>query len=190
MSTTTGGSYPLYPPSELDQTQIFQGAYDEQEQRLRTSAIAQISNVSIDVDLDPSEDGVFIADKDSGDLLKVNADGSINVNTAPPRPMATVYNEIVGISAGVSTIVSQVTLTQDVLLQKIDFSGTNIAEYQLVIDGTTEDKKRTYFGNSLNDTFDFDQGLSLLNGQVVTVYVIHNRPTVGDFNTRMQFLED
>lgn len=73
-------SYPLYQPSKLDEKQIFQGAYDEETQRLRTDAIATISNVSIEIDLDPSEDGVYIADKDSGNKLSVNADGSIDVN--------------------------------------------------------------------------------------------------------------
>lgn len=188
--STTGGSYPLFPPSKLDQTQIFQGAYDEQAQRLRTNAIAQISNVSIHVDLDPAEDGVFVGDKVTGDALKVNPDGSITVNVANAKPMGTVYSEVVGIIAGITTIVSQITLTQDVLLQKIDFSGSNIAEYELAIDGNTEDKKRTYFGSSLNGSFDFNQGLPLQTGQIVTVYVIHNRPDVGDFNARLQFLED
>ncbi len=74
-------SYPLYPPTKLDERQIFQGAYDEAEQRIRTDAVATISNVSIEVDLDPSEDGVFIADKDTGDKLTVNPDGSINAVT-------------------------------------------------------------------------------------------------------------
>lgn len=181
-------SYPLYPPTKLDERQIFQGAYDEPTQRLRTDAIAHVSNVSIAVDLDPSEDGVFIADKDTGNKLKINTDGSINVNFNAGN-IASIYAEVTGIATGVTTIISQVTVTQAALLQKIVFSGTNIAEYELVIDGNTEDKQRTYFGNSLNGKFDFDGGLNLIIGQVVTVYVVHNRPDVGDFNSRMQFLE-
>lgn len=66
------------PPSKLDQRQILQGVYDEENGRLRTDSVASISNVSIDVDLDPSEDGVFIADNSTGNKLKINADGSIN----------------------------------------------------------------------------------------------------------------
>lgn len=184
-------SYPLYPPTKLDERQIFQGAYDEETQRLRTEAIATISNVSIDVDLDPSEDGVYIADKTSGNELLINADGSINVVTgAANRQLASIYDEVTGVVSGITTIINQVTLVENVLLQKIEFSGTNIAEYELVIDGNTEDKKRTYFGSSLNGTFDFNQGLALVIGQVITVQVIHTRPNVGIFNARMQFLED
>lgn len=67
-------------PSLLDLQQILQRVYDEAEGRLRTNAVATISNVSIAVDLNPSDDGVFIADKDTGYKLKVNSNGSINVN--------------------------------------------------------------------------------------------------------------
>lgn len=181
-------SYPLYPPTKLDERQIFQGAYDEAAQRLRTDAIAYVSNVSIAVDLDPNEDGVYIADQDTGNKLKINADGSINVNFNAGN-IASIYAEILGIATGVTTIISQVTVTQAALLQKIEFSGTNIAEFELVIDGNTEDKQRTYFGSSLNGKFDFGAGLNLSVGQIVTIYVVHNRPSVGDFNSRMQFLE-
>ena len=184
-------SYPLYQPTKLDERQIFQGAYDEATQRLRTESIATINNVSIDVDLDPSEDGVYVADKNTGNKLKVNADGSINVVTgAATKALASIYNEVIGIVTGVTTILAEITVNQNVLLQKIEFSGDNIAEYELVIDGNTEDKKRTYFGNSLNGNFDFNQGLSISNGQNIKIYVVHNRPNPGNFNARMQFLED
>ena len=74
-------------------------------------------------------------------------------------------------------------------MQKIEFSGTNIAEYELVINGNTQDKKRTYFGNSLNGIFDFNNGLIIPAGQTIEVFVIHNRSNVGDFNARIQILE-
>lgn len=184
-------SYPLYKPSMLDEPQILRGAYDEETQRLRVDSNISIADLTIDVDLDPDEDGVYIGDRDTGIPLKVNANGSINVVTGTVnRQLASVYNEVTGIVAGITTIIGQIVLSENALLQKIDFSGSNIAEFELVIDGNTEDKKRTYFGSSLNGTFDFNQGLALTSGQTVTVYVVHNRPSVGDFNSRMQFLED
>lgn len=185
-------SYPLYQPSKLDEPQILKGAYDEATQRLRVEATASISDVAFNVDLDPDEDGVYIGDRDSGNELKVNADGSINVVTgsAAGKQLASIYNEVTGVVAGITTILQQLTMNEDALLQKIEFSGTNIAEFELVIDGNTQDKKRTYFGSSLNGTFDFNQGLSVTTGQIITIYVVHNRPTAGDFNSRCQFLED
>lgn len=181
-------SYPLYPPSKLDERQILQGVYDEAEQRLRTDAVAHVSNVSIAVDLDPSEDGVFIADKDNGNKLKVNPDGSINVSTAE-QPSLTNYFEVTGVASGVTQTILSVTVIAAILLQKVDFSGTNIAEYEFFIDGNIEDKQRTYFGNSLNGRFDFNSGIKLEAGQNFQVKVNHNRPSLGDFNARIQYKE-
>ena len=175
-------------PTKLDMPQVLNRVFDEDNGLLRTSALATIVNADIDVALDPSEDGVYIADQDSGNKLKINSDGSINVIFTQGN-LASIYNEVVAVVAGITTIISQVTITQAAYLQKIEFSGTNIAEFELVIDGNTEDKQRTYFGAALNGKFDFNGGLSLGIGQVVTVYVVHNRPDVGDFNCRQQFLE-
>jgi hypothetical protein len=70
---------PLKPVSQLDANQVLQHAFDESSQRLRTDAEATIVNADIDVTLDATEDSVAIGDKDTGDTLKVNPDGSINV---------------------------------------------------------------------------------------------------------------
>jgi hypothetical protein len=69
----------LYPPTDLDANQVIQHVYDEANQRLRVDTEAVVVGGQFEVSLDPSEDGVYIADKDSGNELKVNADGSINV---------------------------------------------------------------------------------------------------------------
>ncbi len=66
-------------PSKLDLPQILQRVYDEARGTLRVDSTATIGDISIAVDLDPTEDGIYIADKDSGNKLKINGDGSINV---------------------------------------------------------------------------------------------------------------
>lgn len=177
------------PPSRLDANQVLQGSFDEAAGRLRTDSLATIVNADIDVSLDATEDNVAIASPD-GDFLEINSDGSINVNiVTSPLILNSYYTEVLGITMGLTTLIGAYTASTDVYLQKIQFSGTNIAEYELVIDGNTEDKERTYFGNSLNGTFDFDDGLKILTGSVIQVYVVHNRPMVGDFNSRIQILE-
>lgn len=75
----------LPPLSKLDQQQILQSAFDEENRRLRTDSLVSVEDVDLAVDLDPSEDGVHIADKDSGNKLKVEADGSINVNSGASK---------------------------------------------------------------------------------------------------------
>jgi hypothetical protein len=178
------------PPSRLDANQVLKGSYDEATGRLRTDSLATVVNADIDVNLDASEDSVAIADP-AGHFLDINPDGSINVvlNVGAGSVLKTYYNEVTGVVSGITTLVaSYVTGTND-LLQKIDFSGTNIAEYELVIDGVTQDKARTYFGNSLNGSFDFNVGLKIPSSKLIEIYVVHTRSMTGDFNARIQILE-
>ena len=177
-------------PSRLDANQVLQGSYDESTGRLRTDSLATVVNADIDVALDATEDNVAISDPD-GDFLDINPDGSINVvlSTTGGAILNNYYSEVTNIVSGITTLVASYVANSGDLLQKIEFSGTNIAEYELVINGNTQDKKRTYFGNSLNGIFDFNNGLIIPAGQTIEVFVIHNRSNVGDFNARIQILE-
>lgn len=181
---------PLYPASRLDGNQVLTHAFDEATQRLRTTADATIVNADIDVALDASEDNVAIADP-NGDFLNINPDGSINiVDVTSQQVLSSQYAEVTGVVMGLTTLVAAYTAVPNVSLQKVIFSGTNIAEYELVINGATKDKQRTYFGSSLNGSFDFNNGLPVPSGQVIEVYVLHTRPTTGDFNVRIQIVEE
>lgn len=68
---------PTPSPSKLDLQQILQRVFDEEAGKLRTDTTATIGDIAINVDLVPSADGVYIADKDTGNKLKINDDGSI-----------------------------------------------------------------------------------------------------------------
>lgn len=175
------------PPSKLDQRQILQAVLDESTGRLRTDTIATISDIAVSIDLDPTDDGVYIADK-TGNELNINADGSLDVKLTS-NPISSKYFSVDGVVTGVTASIINTTVLSNGVLQKIVFSGSNIAEYELIIDGITEDKQRTYFGSPLNGEFNFNQGLPLTVGQTLVVTVIHNRPDVGDFNARIQFME-
>lgn len=78
-------------PTKLDMPQILNRVFDEVEGKLRTSASASIGDITVSVDLTPTDDGVYIADKDTGNKLKINGDGSINVtflsNTVSSTPV-------------------------------------------------------------------------------------------------------
>ena len=70
--------------SLLDANQCIQGAYDGETGRLRTDSEATIVNADINVDIDAaSGDNIAISDPDNGNTLKIEADGSINVNLLP-----------------------------------------------------------------------------------------------------------
>lgn len=151
-------------------------------------------NANVEVD---AADGDNIAIHDSqGDELAINTDGSINtvISASNPGELVSVYNEVTAVAASVLTTVQTFTapVAKVTYLQKIEVSGTNIAEYRIEINNVVQDKKRTYFGAELNLKFMFVElgtGLALAVGDVVTVKVIHARPDVGDFNSRIQVVE-
>lgn len=188
-----------FPPdtSRLDERQIMQSVFDEENRRLRTDAVATISNVSIAVDMDPSEDGVYIADKDSGNKLKVNADGSINVIASSGLNGETknIFNEIAAIASGSETqiVAYTVPVLKTAILERIFVSGENIAKYQIYVNAIKIDVARTYFGASLTVNLEYistnSTGYMLDALDVVTVTVLHSRPSVSDFEGRIQIVE-
>lgn len=131
---------------------------------------------------------VGIADTD-GDELEVNTDGSINVNVVSTgQVLKSYFHEVDNVATGVTTLVATYTAAANVYLQKIELGGTNIAEFELTIDGVTQDKKRTSLYNFEN-MFNFNNGLNISAGQIIRVYVVHTRPELGEFVARIQILE-
>lgn len=151
-------------------------------------------NANVEVD---AADGDNIAIHDAqGHELNINPDGSINVvlTQSNPGDLLSFYNEVTAVAASILTTVQTYTapVGKTSYLQKIEVSGTNIAEYTVSVNATLKDKKRTYFSGDLNLDFIFAEtgtGLPLAVGDVVTVRVIHGRPAVGDFNSRIQVVE-
>lgn len=173
----------------FDATQTLRESFDPALERLRVEALIS--------------DGV--------DALIINPDGSINevpiINGSPvsntnPIPVVvvsggstgtfeSVYNEVTSVASGTPTIVQTyiVPLATTANIQRIQLSGTNIAMYELLINSVLQDKIRTYFLD-LNGEFVFsDNGYPLVSGDIVEIQVTHNRPDLGDFNSRIQVVE-
>lgn len=130
-------------------------------------------------------------------VLKVNADGSINVNIVPSTStgdnlVRNLYGEANAVVSGSTTQIISYTVPvgKVSIIQKVECSGENIAKYQLLVNGTPIATLRTYFGGELNTTFDFitgqDNGYVVNAGDVVSVTTLHNRPFLGDFEARIQ----
>lgn len=134
---------------------------------------------------------------DGVDEMAVNPDGSINVNLVPSNTAVDVhetYNEISAVPTSTPTLLVNYTAPSGKLcfLSKIYFSGDNIAKYVVKLNGSNIDTVRTYFGGDLNGISDFSdasRGKLLSVGDLVEVYVEHQRPDVGDFNGRIQTIE-
>lgn len=177
----------------LDANQVIQNVYEEDNNALRVNTQATIVSGAFEVAIDQANDSIKVGD--GTDLLEVNPDGSINVNASIdfPGEIKTFYNEVTSIGASTLTTIQSITILSNTdFLQKIEVSGTNIAEYRVSINNVVIAKKRTYFGSSLNLDFDFvssGKGLPLNILDVVDIKVIHLRPSAGDFNSRIQIYE-
>ena len=96
------------------------------------------------------------------------------------------YNEVLSVGSSILTNVITHTSIVNEALQSIIVSGTNIAEYTVLLNAIIIIKVRTEF-TSLNETILFpSQGLKLVIGDVITVTVIHVRPSLGDFNVTLK----
>ena len=139
-----------------------------------------------------------------------NAGGNtlVAVITDPGSPLATypvnpiglefkdVYAEAASVVSGVETDIVSYTIPvgKTFYLERVKFSGDNIAKYRLLLDGVEIEKCATWFSGPLFSEFNFgsiDYGKPITAGQVLTVKVLHVRPTAGDFQGRIQgVLED
>lgn len=131
-------------------------------------------------------------------ILDINPDGSINVNIqsggGQPQEEISVYSEVSSVASSVLTTILTYTVppTRDAELHRISVNGDNIAKYTVLLNGSTLDRRFTYFSGPLSETFDFitsEGGFPIYTGDVIEVKVIHERPFLGDFGARLQALE-
>jgi hypothetical protein len=100
------------------------------------------------------------------------------------------------VASGVETLVTSYTVpvAKTSYLIKAQFSGTNIATYNLYINSVLSAVYRTYFSGALGYEIVFAsvsvEGILLSAGDIVELKVIHVRPSVGDFDGRIQILEN
>ena len=116
-------------PSKLDLPQILQRVFDEVRGTLRTDSTAVIGDITVAVDLDPTNDGVYIADKDTGNKLKINGDGSINVTflSSPQSTTPVIRNIDLGNANTESIIVLPVSTKQFSIKIRDNLANLNLA---------------------------------------------------------------
>lgn len=136
----------------------------------------------------------------NGNIIEPNTDGSINVNiVSTPVAGNTVvnqYNEANSVPSGATAVLVQYTLSMSKtsgVLQRISVSGENIAKFTVFFNSIQIDTRRTFYGSSLSEYFEFttggSDGVVLVPGDTIVVKVVHDRPYVGDFEGRIQVLE-
>lgn len=159
---------------------------------LPTSAVVNLGDITIGaVDQgDPNNNNKAWPVKVIGtgnNVLKVNNDGSTNVNikNATDEPGLDIqHNEISSVGSGTETPIITITVSPSGLrVQKVIFSGDNIALYRIKVDGVILATYRTWWMN-FNGSVGFEgfaNGLVLTHNQVLTVTVIHDRIDLGAF---------
>jgi hypothetical protein len=128
-------------------------------------------------------------------------DSWIPVSSSSPLPVQTnviagvdvsVYNEIDNINSNALTKVVDylVPASGTFLLNKIDVNGDNVAEYTFKVNSVTWDKKfSSFFEYPITfDFYNFNKGFQFNAGDLLELWVIHNRPFLGSFNARIQGL--
>lgn len=182
--------------SNLDFQNIFQRAFDESTDRLRTDSTATIvTPPAIEVAIDAATDNIaIIGISDGTDSLNINSDGSLNVNVndATDEQVISLFAEQLSVLSAVDTLILSYTVpsSHNLFLNIIEVSGENIAMYEIRKNGIAIARKRTYFGGGLNEQFNFystsQKGLEFNPGDILQARVLHNRPDSATFEARIQ----
>lgn len=173
----------------------------------------QLSDGSINIETLNAELRVQLSSKDDdptpGDVhssvrigdqnyeLAINPDRSINVHVidgggGAGRLTKNIYDAANSVATNTLTSIVSYTVPagKTAILEKVSVSGDNYAKFDVVVNGTTVDSKRTWYG-SFNALFDFvsSPGYLLNSADIVVIKVLHTRPFVGDFDARIQIAE-
>lgn len=123
---------------------------------------------------------------------------SITITPVPPPGtglLYSVFNEIFSLAtSSTGTIISHTVPALAInYVTKIEVSGTNIATYDVYINGLPFARRRTYFGGSLGESIDIAgdsaAGYKLAAGDVLEIKVTNFRPSAGNFEARLQYSE-
>lgn len=127
-----------------------------------------------------------------------NEDGSLNVKAEIVDSLnnsvevISHFDEAVGVASGATETIIEYTVptNKKFYLQRIEYSGQNIATYEAYGDGNLIGRERTWFGGNINDMMEFSSdpktGILFVAGSVVSLRVINFRPYVATFEGRIQ----
>lgn len=183
----------------LDAPQVLRSVYDEDPNALRVNVINGTGGSGaseLEVLIDHTEDSVrlgdgvkFITSTSSGAKTALDVNVINGLTPVVGSNVQNIFNEVQSVASGVYTQILTFTAVDECQLKKVVCSGDNIATYDIQVNSDVQSKQRTYFGGSLNCKFDFEEGLLLEPGDTIEVYVVHNRPSIGDFNSNILILE-
>lgn len=131
---------------------------------------------------------VFVESPSRANKTAIEVFGSFSTNDSASTLLSD-YQEAAAIVSGVTTLILTHTFSSDAKIHSVCASGENIAMYELFVDSVLLERKRTYFGSSLDLIFDYGSKYDVLSGAVLELKVVHNRPMTADFNATLKYLE-
>lgn len=121
--------------------------------------------------------------------------GGTGVVLQPNGTVESIFSEIFAVAQGVTSTILTYTVPsgQDNYLLQIDVSGTNIATYDVLVDGVQFARTRTYYSGPFTGVIHLGSSLidapKLLTAQVLTVTVTNIPTDPGDYEARLQYIE-
>jgi hypothetical protein len=186
---------------------ILQAVYEQEPTvAIRTVQVDQYGNIydennPLPISFDGTVQVGDVSIVEGGNTLKVNADGSINVDVngqtggGSSQDIIIEYGEVTSVSSGVTTNVINYTVPIGGIytLQRVLFSGENTGKYQLIINSSVVATSRTYFGGSLDGIINLsgatNEGYIVNGGDVIQLTVLHNRPYTADFECTLELIQ-
>ena len=131
---------------------------------------------------------------------KINQDGSLNVNISATSVedsdiSRNFFGSVNGVPANVETQIVQYTVPagKRAVIVRAEYSGEQIGLYKVYIDNIQQAARRTHHGIGLTGQFEFtdaiSSGMIAPSGSTVKITVVHGRPGLGQFDARIQIVE-
>ena len=117
------------------------------------------------------------------------------VSSASTGTPKSIYDESLAVAAsGTADIITYtVPVAKTAYLMRLEVSGSGPADYSVLLNGSPTAKARTYWASGPMATVEFGEdaetALKIVAGDVLIVRVSNWRPTVNDFEARLQYIE-
>ena len=138
------------------------------------------------INIRDAEHDKFFKNTSNETVVRIGSGGvPLGVTFTTNGTVTNTYSEINIAAANIATVVTYtVPAGKELLVDLVEFSGTNIANYEVQVSGVAIAKKRTWFGGDLSGQFLFNK-LLIDESTIFRLRVDNFRPSSADFEGRI-----
>ena len=114
-----------------------------------------------------------------------------------PTPSGVVqsnYQTALAVASSATVQIISLMTTGNTYLLRLDVGGSNLGDFELQVGGTDYARFRTYWGNGLTGQIVFGSSITdaplLPSGTNIVIQVTNPRPYPGDYEVRLQYIQD